>query len=370
MTIFLALVLCVLLCVLYRLFITPRRHARWAEEHFVAADYGLPPRAALDARRPGPPPAPYRLKEMQAVADAAWEGRWQVAESYVEEAGDDWDERWSRIELLQQVAGEDDAWLDAWRAARPENCDAATLHAALMVHRAWEIRGSEYADKVSLERMNRFRAMLPAAIAEARQAALLDPANPGPWVVMVTAARGAQYDHDQFRPLWEGLVSRAPFHYTGHWQALQYWCAKWFGSDSLMMSFAEDAVRKAPAGSPLAGMYLHALHERSKDAESSPLRTTRAAKRTLERVAASLAEVAPDNEHLPALRHLLAHSLLEAKMYDAALEQFRLIGPWCGAEPWRAGGDPAKAFEIARGTAVKLSGATRVVKARNPFATF
>ncbi|MFI9123114.1 hypothetical protein ACIGW0_27605 [Streptomyces bikiniensis] len=53
--------------------------------------------------------------------------------------------------------------------------------------------------------------------------------------------------------------ARAPHHYEGHWQALQYWCAKWYGSDRLMMRFAGRAVRKAPQGSPLTGMYLHAL---------------------------------------------------------------------------------------------------------------
>ncbi|MFF3320161.1 hypothetical protein ACFYV5_32335 [Streptomyces sp. NPDC003035] len=357
MTIFLAVVLGALLSVLYRLFITPRRTARWVEESFVAAEYGLVPREELDPRRSGPPPAPYRLKEMQAVADAAWEGQWEVAEAYVEAAGKDWDERWSRIELLQQVACEDDAWLDAWRAARPGNCDAATLHAGLMVHRAWEIRGAEYADKVPLDRMNRFRAMLPAAIMEARQAALLDPENPGPWVVMVTAARGAQYDHDEFQPLWDGLVARAPYHYAGHWQGLQYRCAKWFGSDTLMTRFAEQAVRKAPPGSPLAGMHLHALDELVKRSGPSALPTGRAARKLLEEVAASLAWVAPDNERLPALRHLLAHHMMRVKMYAAALEQFRLIGPWCGAEPWREDGNPVVAFEIARGTAAKLSGA-------------
>lgn len=43
-------------------------------------------------------------------------------------------------------------------------------------------------------------------------------------------------------------------------------------------------------------------------------------------------------------------------MYTAALEQFRLIGPWCGAKPWSKDGNPVRAFELARGTAAKLSG--------------
>lgn len=245
MIIFLTVILGVLLIALYRLFITPGSVDSWAGKHFVASAYGLPPREQLDSRRPGPPPSAHRTQERQAVADAAWEGDWHSAERYVRAAGEDWDERWARLELLQQVAREDDAWLHAWRAAEPGNCDAATLHARIMVHRAWEIRGSGYAHEVMTSDMNRFRAMLPAAIEEARKAALLDPANPGPWVVMVTAARGAQYGRSQFRPLWDGLVARAPHHYEGHWQALQYWCAKWYGSNRLMMRFARQAVRKA-----------------------------------------------------------------------------------------------------------------------------
>ncbi|MFJ4872009.1 hypothetical protein [Streptomyces sp. NPDC088757] len=355
MTIFLAVVLGVFLCVLHRLFIAPGRADRWVGKHFRASDYGLAPREQLDPRRPGPPPPPHRRQERQAVADAAWKGNWRAAEAYVTAAGDDWDERWSRTELLQEIAREDDAWLDAWRAAEPGNCDAATLHARIMVHRAWEIRGGGFAHEVPTDRMNQFRALLPAAIEEARRAALLDPANPGPWVVMVTAARGAQYGRAEFRPLWDGLAARAPHHYEGHWQALQYWCAKWFGSDRLMMRFAREAVRKAPQGSPLAGVYLHALNELTDRPVASPLPATHAAKNRLKRIAASFAEVDPDDERLPVLRHLLAHYMLRSRMYGPALEQFRFIGPWCGAEPWREDGDPVTAFETARGTAVKLS---------------
>ncbi|MFD5872048.1 hypothetical protein [Streptomyces sp. NPDC060322] len=348
MTILLAVVLGVFLVVLHRLFLVPRRGA----EHFVASEYGLPPRELLDSRRPGPPPPAHRTEERQAVAEAAWGGDWQFAERYVRAAGEDWDERWNRLELLQQVAREDDAWLDAWRTAEPRNCDAATLHASIMVHRAWEIRGSGYAHEVMTSDMNRFVAMLPAAIEEARQAALLDPANPGPWVVMVTAARGAKYRHAQFKPLWEGLVSRAPHHYEGHWQALQYWCAKWFGSDRRMIRFARQAVRKAPPGSPLGGIYLHALSERPGVGAAAVAPMTRS---MLKRIAASFDHVAPDDERLPDLRHLLADYMVRSMMYGPALEQFRLIGPWCGARPWRKDGDPVVAFETARGTAAKLS---------------
>ncbi|MFG2113752.1 hypothetical protein ACGFRB_14155 [Streptomyces sp. NPDC048718] len=338
--------------VLYHLFLRP---ARADKQVFEAAAYGLPPRELLDPEHPGPPPPPHRMKERQAVADAAWAGHWQSAARYVRAAGEDWDERWSRLEILRHVAAEDDAWLDAWRAAEPGDCDAATLHASLMVHRAWKIRGRGYAHEVSASAMNQFVSLLPAAIEEARRAALLDPANPGPWVVMITAARGAKYDHARFRPLWDGLVARAPYHYEGHWQALQYWCAKWFGSDREMMRFGREAVRKAPPGSPLAGIYLHALSELADRPAGLLPPVTPMTRSRLKRIAATLDTVEPDDERLPYLRHLLAHAMLRSMLYGPALKQFRLIGVWCGAQVWRENGNAVLGFEAARRKAAQLS---------------
>ncbi|MFD5323455.1 hypothetical protein [Streptomyces sp. NPDC127092] len=334
-----------------------RRSARpavdpWVRDSFVPAAYGLVPREVLDAGRAGPAQPLHRLKEMQAVADSAWSGDWRPAAAYVAAAGDDWDERWSRTEVLQQIAGDDDEWLEAWRSEQPENGDAATLHASMLLHRAWEIRGSEYAHKVPAERMNQFQAMLPQSMTAAVDASRIDPRNPGPWVVMITAARALSYSHNQFRALWAGLTARAPYHYSGHWQALQYWCGKWHGSDRLMLDFARLTVERAPAGSPMAGTYLHALRELDGRGGTGGARA-RKSRELLERVAWSLGQVAPDNEALPRLRHLLAHYLLEARSHDAALEQFRLIGRWCGAHPWNDSDDPVAAFDHARGLAAK-----------------
>lgn len=360
MTALLAVLAAALLTALFRKFLGPADDGTEirVRKPFEPAAHGLAPREELDPSRSGPPVPSYRRKEMQATADAAWSGDWRPAAAYVASAGQDWDERWSRTQLLEQLAIEDDAWLTAWRAAEPGDCDAAVVEARLMVHRAWRIRGGGYAHEVSDENMAEFRRLLPAAIEAAHRASLLDPANPGPWVVMATAARGAQYEPDRFRAIWAELTARAPYHYDAHWQGLQYWCAKWYGSDKEMMSFAEDAVRRAPAGSPLAGVYLHALSELVKRHNGHrALPKGRSARELLTRVAASLATVREDDEHLPQLRHLLAAFQLRAGLYDAALEQFRLIGPWCGAEPWTADGDPVAAFDLARGTAVARSGA-------------
>ncbi|MFE5586242.1 hypothetical protein [Kitasatospora sp. NPDC056531] len=323
----------------------------WVRARFDPAVHGLPPREQFDAHRAGQPPSADRSKEIQAIAHDAREGDWRPAAAYVDAAGQDWDERWSRLEVLQQIADEGDTWLDDWLRARPDDCTAATVHAQLLVHRAWAIRGDGYAHDVPAGRMARFMVQLNAAMEAARKAAPLAPKDPGPWVVMVTAARGLRYEHDEFRPLWKELVTRAPYHYAGHCQALEYWCAKWAGSRKLMMKFAERAARNAPAGSPLAGIYLHALHELARRSGLSALPSSHTAKDLLESVARSLNQVPDEDQRVHRLRHLLAQYLVKARRYDAALEQFRLIGPWCGAEPWTKERNPVAAFDLARGTA-------------------
>ncbi|MGA5816506.1 hypothetical protein ACPC54_01390 [Kitasatospora sp. NPDC094028] len=354
-----ALTLAVPLAYRYRLGTRLRQFAlaRWVRPRFDPAAYGLPPRAQLNAHRAGPPPT-HSPKEIQAVVRDARGGDWRAAAAFVEAAGQDWDERWSRHELLRQLAEESEAWLDTWLKARPEDGTAATVRADLLLHRAWAIRGAAFAHDVPAVRMARFMVQLNAAVEAARQAAALAPEDPGPWVVMVTAARGLRYDREEFRPLWKELVARAPHHYEGHGQALQYWCAKWAGSDELMLEFAERAVRAAPAGSPLAAVHLHALRELTLRRGLSALPSSRAAKDLLETVARSLNQVPDDAHDMYGLRHRLAQYLLQARRYDAALEQFRRIGPWCGAQPWTDERDPVAAFDLARGIAALRSDPT------------
>ncbi|WP_133260103.1 hypothetical protein [Streptacidiphilus pinicola] len=322
-------------------------------DSFRPEAFGLVPRAELDASRAAPPPSAELTARRQGIADAAWAGDFQPAAAYVAEAGNDWDERWSRLELLQYLAGEDETWLAKWRADQPDNADAATLHASLLLHNAWKVRGGGFANQVPPERMAKFKQMLPASMEAARAAAELAPENPGPWVVMITAARGLRYSHEQFQPLWAGLQARTPLHVDGHWQAMQYWCAKWHGSNEAMMQFAEAALAASPEGSALAGTYLHALHEL--EGRKAALPSGPRAVQLLDRVRVCLLALPADDERLPALRHLLAHFLLRAEQYDAALEQFQLLGRWCGAYPWTDAADPIAEFDRGRALAAQRS---------------
>ncbi|MFI5616611.1 hypothetical protein [Streptomyces sp. NPDC051567] len=330
--------------------------ARWVRTRFDPAAFGLAPRDRLDATAAGPAAGPDRRAERRAVAEAAYEGRWRPAADYVRAPGSDWDERWTRLEYLAQVAGADDRWLTDWRSAEPADGDAGTLHARLLLHRAWAVRGAAYARDVPDADMRQFQAQLPAAMAAAHRAADLAPENPGPWVVMITAARAMSYSHSQFGDLWRGLTRRAPHHTGAHHQALQYWCAKWHGSEELMNDFADRAVSTAPAGSLLPGVYLHALNERrGRRGVRSGVRNTRD-RAVLADAARRLETVPAGHEELPRLRHLLAHRLGEAGLHAAALEEFRRIGPYCGAAPWLTdAAGPAAAFDLARGLAARAT---------------
>ncbi|MGW4383153.1 hypothetical protein [Kitasatospora sp. NPDC004531] len=313
--------------------------------------FGLVPSAELDPGRAGPPLPLLRRKELEALVDSCLAGGWRAAASYVTAAGDDWDERWSRLDFLTRVAAERDGWLTEWRRSGTEACAATTVHARLLVQRAWEVRGSAFAHQVPADRLAAFKALLAEANAAAREAAELDPRDPAPWVVLVATARGVPLTRRGFRAVWRELTSRAPHHVAGHWQAMQYWCAKWHGSDALMLRFAERAVRTAPPGSALPGLYLQALTELEQRHGLRGLPPVRRLRQVLPAVASALTAVPAPNDQVPLLRHLLAHFALVSRQPALALEQFRELGPWCGAHPWTTTPHPVRAFDHARAVA-------------------
>lgn len=320
---------------------------RRARAGIDAEAYGLVPRERLDPRRSGPPRAE---PDTKAAVEAAWDGEWEPAAALIEAAGEDWDLRCDRLRTMSYVAVEDERWLLAWRAARPQDGTAVAVHAEALLHRAWEARGTEYSDKTSDEQAAAFHKLLPTAFHAAQEAARLAPRDPAPWVTMITAARGLNTPNEEFRRLWAELRARAPYHYDGHWQALQYWCEKWHGSNRLMLDFAKETVEYAPSGSALPAIYLHGLNElwRRQGDEVFVSRGVRPVVRT---VREKLTLVPDDDPRLPAIRHLLAAALVKGGSHAEALEEFRRIGPWCGAEPWTRSGEPVLEFDRWRAVA-------------------
>lgn len=325
----------------------------------------MPNRADLVRGRSGPP---HDLgEETWSVIEAVREQQdWKAAALYLADAGRDGNERWHRHEILSQLAKGNRSWLHDWLHARPQDGSALALQAALEVSDAWAIRGSGYSDTVTDEMAAAFLQGLAQAGRTARQAAEYSPEDPTPWVTLITLARGNNTDKERFREIWDQLVLRCPDHRDAHWQALQYWCAKWHGSREEMDAFAGAAADRAELGSLLTAVYLHALVEDEKRSSVHGVYGTGGVHGArIDRARADIAHAPPSHPGLAPARHLLASALTKrakdeaglkpaekVALYDEALAQFRIIGPYCSGTPWEAADDPVAEFDKWRTIAV------------------
>ncbi|WP_236240826.1 hypothetical protein [Streptomyces sp. CC228A] len=96
------------------------------------AAHGLVPRHLLDPSRSGPPEP-----EAALAVQAAQGGDRRPAAALLADAGEDWDLRWDRLTALASAAVRDGRWLADWRAERPDDPDAAAVHAEALLRQAW-----------------------------------------------------------------------------------------------------------------------------------------------------------------------------------------------------------------------------------------
>ncbi|WP_225826936.1 hypothetical protein [Streptomyces naphthomycinicus] len=315
-----------------------------SEAQEAAEKLGLLPAERQNTELAAPLPA-----ECAAALAAARGGDWRPAADLLTEIGRDWDRRSSAAYLLAELAAEEDTWLLAWEAERRDDPDAAVVRARSTVILAWELRGGKRAQYTTREQFDGFHRTLAAARKEVARAAELNPDDPTPYIAEIWVALGLGYPNAEMDKLWGEITSRAPHHYEAHFSALQYWCAKWRGSERLAFEFAERAAADAPAGSLLTALPLiaHYEHDDSKDtaADNTP--------EMVARVDAALADVAaadPSHPRLPELRHLLAFYLHLQDRNEAALEQFKLVDGHVNALPWRYRGDMAAYYCQVRDT--------------------
>ncbi|MEV6596695.1 hypothetical protein AB0M36_07485 [Actinoplanes sp. NPDC051346] len=268
--------------------------------------------------------------DLERATAAASTGQWEPAALLIASTWLDWERRTSVVGHFAELAADDDAWLAAWRKARPHDGDLAVVHAESLLLLAWQIRGSAYATSTSQDQFEGFHRVLTEAEQAAWQATRVLPDDPTPWNTLMMVACGMSYDHDAFGRLWTELVRRAPHHLGAHARALQYWCQKWHGSHELMIDFATRAAASSP---DLIHLPLHAAMElENADAPdwSSPM-VQRSIDALLPR---------PDLKHRD--RSWLAYALTKSKRYDEAVEQFRHLGTDASGSPWDSWGDTAK----------------------------
>lgn len=291
-------------------------------------------------------PAPLQPALTVAVA-AAKAGDWQPAAELLDGTAErtDWELRAHFVEQLADAAADDDAWLLSWEAARPDDPTAALLRARSTVMLAWKVRGAKRAKYTSQEQFEGFHQTLARSREEhARAVALAPEGDPIPYVGEIWTAIGLGLPHDEMRRIWKELTHRAPHHYEAHFSALQYWCAKWRGSEELARAFAVRAAAEAPAGS-LMSVFPLIAHFEHDESDSADVDRTPEMYATVDAVLADVGAADPDHPRLPEVRHLLAYYLYLQGRWDEALEQFRLVDGHAGAFlPWRYRGDAAEEF--------------------------
>ncbi|WP_328941452.1 hypothetical protein OG259_07190 [Streptomyces sp. NBC_00250] len=270
-------------------------------------------------------------------------GRWEGARDLLARTPDDWDRRAHRIRLLADAAA-GRRTVDLWQASEPQNPDAAVLRAETEVMRLFAAaRAGRTPDAERLER----------AAGLCYRAAELAPADPHPWVSLLTLGRLHPQGHPEMSAWWNEILTRDPYHREGHHQALRYLSARWHGSYGTALNFAWDVASSAPYGSPLAILaqvaraehyqyrvrtegkaVLGLTHHWSEERARGDLRNA------LDKWVAHRVPRAQDVADL----NYLAHGLVKAAMADRAGVVFRLLDNRATEVPWSYTGDPEQLF--------------------------
>ncbi len=314
-----------------------------------AAGYGFLPRERLRTDRAGHDPA------LDASADAARRGDWRAVAAALSPASGDADRYHRTLCDVAELAVEDDAWLNAWLDAAPEDPGAWSVHAQAMTRLAWRLRSAAPAPDVRPEQWAGFHRVLRQSPAACARATTLAPDLATPWIVLMSCAQGLDWGHDRFRQIWAEVLARAPHSVAAHQRALYYWLPRWQGSAELAAAFVAETLARARPGTLLTGVQLeYLLLERvpGTDAEASAYYRGPEVAAALDAAVADLAAAPLDHPYRIHHRHWLSYFLTKAGRYGAAVEEFRAIDGYAGTRPWEWFADPAGMFSATRAEAV------------------
>ncbi|MFI5761877.1 hypothetical protein ACIA8F_13155 [Streptomyces sp. NPDC051563] len=122
--------------------------------------------------------------------------------------------------------------LEAWETAvGPDGADLALVRAKAVVNLARHQRGGGWAKDTGHEQFAGFHATPARAPQENARAAELNPDDPSPHVNEIFAVLVLGCSDEAVQQIWKEIITRDPHHYGAHHAALQYWCAKWRGSE-------------------------------------------------------------------------------------------------------------------------------------------
>ncbi|MGW0393277.1 hypothetical protein ACWDYJ_20720 [Streptomyces sp. NPDC003042] len=287
----------------------------------------------------------YGDRDLEASCQDMVMGRWEGARDLLaQHPREDWDRRAHRVRLLADAAA-DRRTVDVWHASDPDDPDAAVLRADTEVMRMFAAaRGGAMPAPDSLDHVARL----------CLRAGDLAPADPHPYVCLVTLARLYEGGDPNMGHWWRELRARDPYHREGHHQTLRYFSARWHGSNGEAYNFAWDAAAYAPPGSPLAVLPQVARaeqyrHQRETERRSAiGLATHWSGERARWDLRAALARWIAERTKAYAQDvadlNYLAHGLVHAGMERESAAVFALLGNRATLVPWSYSGDAEELF--------------------------
>ncbi|MBL1102390.1 hypothetical protein [Streptomyces coffeae] len=261
---------------------------------------------------------------------------WQPIADLPRATGSDWDRRTHRICVLARTLPP--AVADRWATARPESPDAAVVQAHVLAGRAPE-HGREAAARAE-------KLCLRAAEA--------CPADPAPWIALLSLLRAMGIPVRHARPVWNEIAARDPTNRCAHHELLRYISPRECGSLIGMDEFARSAAETAPHGSPLAMLplaartehYAHRLRPDSPDTIGAG--THWHGPHVAKEIDTALTRWfdTPAAPHAQAMAdlNLLAFALTRTQRLPEAARAFRRIGRHMTLYPWDLVPDPVDTF--------------------------
>ncbi|MFC7490863.1 MULTISPECIES: hypothetical protein [unclassified Knoellia] len=290
--------------------------------------------------------------------DAALDGQFEPAAELLRRSreGRAWEDRDVDVANLGRLSLRAPQWLDAWHESDPDNPDLAVVDARRLVEQAWERRSHNDASQVSQEQLAAFHQLLESATQRIQQAVDGSPGDPVPWALALRHAHGTEVDRETFEGYLSALESTDPHHYGARYEAMQFVCAKWFGSHDEMYEFARASVEAAPREARVQSLLLDAVLEHL-GAEPSAL--TQDPERVEEAIARArgFLDANPEAGHqlTAQTRNVLARVLFHLERHGEAYEQLQAMGPHATSYPWRYWGDAREEFLTHRSHIVTLA---------------
>jgi hypothetical protein len=260
------------------------------------------------------------------------------------------DELWFLAGVAAEMPGGED-WLPDIIRDEPDSTLPVLLYGYRAITWAWEARTGQLAQHVSSDRFKLFFQRIAIAEDSLQSVIQREPGNVTAHALTVVTAQAAQLGIAEAWERFNRAVALHPGHRGAHNLMLQQLCAKWGGSHADMHAFAEQAMTKAPPGSPLGSLVASAHLEHWLNVENMGYMRQPDVSASLRR-AASRSILHPEyrrSRFWPGPHNEFALAFALAGENELAAEQFRIIGGKITESPWiyiddDGTGDPSVGF--------------------------